>query len=582
MPQDAGPGSITVARMRPGITADNAQARLDAVMKRVEYEYPTSAGREARLERLIPVQRSQRKLLLLLFGSVALILLMSVINVGNLQLSRALTRGREVAIRSALGAGQRRLLRQLLTESLLLSAAGGLLGLAVAKAGVNLVIAGLPENFPRLHEVSVDPTVLSFALITTVVASIAFGMFPVLAFAGLDLQDALKSGIPSASQSRRSLHLRRLFVAAEVGLSAILLIGASLTAKSFRNLVHEPLGIETKNVTVANFLLRPRPEAVREAFYDDVLQRIRRHPEVDSVSLSSHTPLRASFFRSPLEIEGVSGFDNTGAVVIGITADYFRTLGIGFVRGRPPKPGEQGAVINETVAHRFWPNADPLGARIKPASPRSGPWLTVVGVIRDERLTPGFQDFSVIYRDCGLCGSLIVKTRDASPGVAAMIRRELAEADNTTLITGIQTVEEIAATSAIVVGSRFQMALFLAFAGAGVMLALAGVYGVTSYAATQRTKEIGIRLALGATRFSVLAMMMRQSMLPIVTGISGGLLGGLALTRFLDSYLFGVTSTDVSVFVGVPLFLIVIAMIANFIPVQRGTRIDPTSALKYE
>jgi putative ABC transport system permease protein len=581
MPQDAGPGSIMVARLRPGIKADEAQTRLGALIKRIAQEYPSSAGRNAMVQLLVPVQDSQRTLLLLLFGSVGLILLMSVLNVGNLLLSRALTRGREVALRSALGAGQRRLVRQFLAESLLLALPGGVLGLAAANAGAHLLITGLPQNFPRLHEVSVDSTVMSFALITTVIASIAFGLFPVFTFAGLDLQDSLKSGVPSASQSGRSLHLRRLLVAAEVGLSMILLIAASLTAKSFWNLLHEPLGIETKNVIVANFLLRPRPEPVRAAFYEEVIKRIGRYPEVDSVSLSSHAPLRASFFRPPFAIEGRSGLDDANAVIIAVTPDYFQTLRIRFAGGRSLEPGEHDAVINETMARRFWPNSDPIGSRIKPA-PLSGPWLTVVGVIHDERLTPGFQDFSVIYRSCGLCGSVIVKTRDDSSDVATIIRRELADADNTSLVTAIQTAEEIAAESAAVVGSRFQMALFLAFAGAGLLLAVAGVYGVTSYAAAQRTKEVGIRLALGATRFSVLAMMMRQSMIPILAGISAGLLGALSLSRFLESYLFGVTSTDVSVFVAVPLFLVVIAMIANFIPVHRGTRIDPTSALKYE
>jgi putative ABC transport system permease protein len=569
--------------MKPGITAQGAQAGIDGIIKTVEREYPANAAkRETIVEGLVRVDVFYRNLLLLLFGSVALILLMAVINVGNLMLSRSLSRGREIAIRSALGAGKRRLARQLLTESLLLAVPGGFLGIAVASAGVNLIVMGLPNSFPRVHEIYLDATVMLFALATTFIASIAFGVFPAFAFERIDLQQSLKSGAPTASQSRRSLRLRQALVAAEIGLAAILLVGAALMGKSFWNLLDEPLGMDTENVSVARLLMRPRPEAVRTAFYDELIQRIGRYPGVDSAGFASHTPLTASFFRPPFTIEGRTALDNTSAVVMGVTPDYFRTLRIGFVGGRSLTANEQfTAVINEKLAREFWPNSDPIGSRIKPA-PQNSPWLTIVGVVRDEKLAPGSEVFAVIYRACGLCGSLIVKASDTSTDIAALIRREVAAVDSTTLITGIQTIDDIAAQAETVISSRFQMALFLAFAGAGLLLALAGVYGVTSYSSAQRTREVGIRLALGATRFNVLSMMMRQSMLPIVLGITAGVAVASALTGFLQSYLFGVTPLDPSVFAAVPVFLALVAIIANFIPLCRGTRIDPVIALRHE
>ena len=581
MPQHAGPGSFTVGRMQPGITPEAAHAQLDDILKKVEQDYPSSAGRRTNVGRLVSAEAFQRNLLLLLFGSVVLILLMAVINVGNLVLSRSLTRSREVAIRSALGAGKRRLIRQLLTESVFLALPGGLLGLAIANAGVGILVSSLPQNFPRLHEIGIDTTVLAFALITTILTAIAFGIFPAFGFAGLDLQDSLKSGAASASQSRRSLALRRALVAGEVALTVILLSGASLTAKSFWNLLSEPLGIESDNVTAARFLLRPRPEPVRAAFYDEMVERLQRYGSVDSVAFSSHTPLTQSFFRPPFTIEGRTRSDNAGAVSIGVTPDYFRTLRIGFLEGRSLQSGEQAAVINETMAREFWRNSDAIGSRIQSAS-RSGVWLTIVGVVRDEKLAPGSNDLPVIYIPCGNCGALIVKALDSATDVATLIRREMAAVDPAALVTRVQSLDEIAAASEAVVGSRFRMGLFLAFAGAGLMLALAGVYGVTSYAAAQRTREMGIRLALGATRSKLLSMMMRQSMLPIAAGISVGVVAAAGLTRFLQSYLYEVVPLDPAVFVTVPCFVAVVAMIANFIPVRRGTGIDPTTALKYE
>jgi putative ABC transport system permease protein len=327
--------------------------------------------------------------------------------------------------------------------------------------------------------------------------------------------------------------------------------------------------------------MRPRPEAVRSAFYSDLLERIRRYPEVESASIASRAPLIGGFLRPPFRIEGRAASNQESAAITAVGSSYFSTLNIGFVAGQPFKDNEQAAVINETMARKFWPNADPVGSRIK-SGPSSGPWLTIVGVVRDEKLHPGVKGMPQVYEPCRLCTALLIKTRDAATDIPGVIRREIAALDATTLVTSIQTVDEQISRLDTVVGYRFRMALFLAFAGAGLLLAFAGVYGVTSYSAAQRTHEVGIRMALGATRRNVLGMIIRQSMVPALTGITAGVAGAAGLSRLLESYLFEIAPTDTTVFIAAVIFIAFVAMAANFIPARRSTHVDPLVALKYE
>jgi putative ABC transport system permease protein len=267
-----------------------------------------------------------------------------------------------------------------------------------------------------------------------------------------------------------------------------------------------------------------------------------------------------------------------------VTTDYFRTMGITFISGRGASEGEQAAVINETLARGYWPGSSPIGQRIK-FGPAEGPapWLTITGVIADVHMIPGWNaQLPQVFSPCSQCNVLLLKMRDDSAGLIPAIRQELAAIDKTVLITRIETLDAVFAAHVSVVNSRFRMAVFLAFAGAGLLLAFAGVYGVTSYSAAQRTHEVGIRMALGATRWSVLGLMMRQSLMPVVVGIGAGLSGAFALAGLLQSYLFEVAPRDASVFIAVPVLLALVAMAANFIPARRSTRIDPMIALKYE
>ncbi|MBI2149339.1 MAG: ABC transporter permease [Acidobacteria bacterium] len=572
-------------RLKPGFTATQAEMGVRGILKQVGQEYPASAARDVVIRELLPGTAANRRLLLILSVSVGFILLMAVINVANLMLSRTVTRHREIAIRAAIGAGRRRLVRQLLTESLLLASMGGSLGLAACYAGMRLIVRTIPQTFPRIHEIYMDPAVVAFVLLTTLLTSVGFGILPAFASSRPDLQNTLKDGARNASESRRNRWLRQALVTAEIGLATVLLIGAALTGKSFWKLINVPLGMETENVIAATLRLpqsRYRTETERTGLYGDLLERLKRYPEVESVSLARNLPVESGF-RNPTLIIESSSSQSERTISWEVTPDYFRTLRMSLIDGRPFVDGEQAAVVNDTLARKYWPASNPIGKRIKLGVDTAQPWLTIVGVVRDEGLFEfGMQRRPQVFVPCAQCSILLVKVHNPSTDIGRTIRRELSALDANVLITNIQTMDESLSANYRVVDSRFRTTLFLAFAGAGLLLAFAGVYGVTSYSAAQRTQEVGIRMALGATRGNVLSMMMRQSLATLVAGMSAGLLGASAMTGLLRGYLFEVEPTDPAVFIGAPILLTLAAFAANFIPAQRASRVDPMAALHME
>ncbi len=577
-----------IGRLKPGMTQERTEATTNSLIKEIEAEYHpgSSVLRYVQIQPLTPVDASNRKLLLLLFGSVGFILLIAIINVANLMLSRTITREREIAVRAAIGAGRRRLVRQLLTESLLLALVGGAFGLLAGYAGTKLLLLWIPERFPRVQEIYVDPTVVGFVLITTMMTSITFGVFPAFAFSRPNLQHTLKEGAHHASENSRNRYLRHGLVAIEIGLAALLLIGAALIGTSFWNLVNVPLGIEPHDVFGArlNIPLRYRTQTAASDLRSTVIERIKQHPEVESVSMVGSGPVFSGAYMG-FWLEGQSQRENALVLDTQVTSEYFKTLQIPFIQGQTFKDGDPDVVIiNQTFARRYWPDTNPIGRRLRLGWEwNPGAWLTIGGVVRDQRPSLTKSPEAQVFRSCQQCGILLVKARDGRANIGSMIRREIASiGDTLVIVTNRWSMETALSEDWTLLDSKFRTILFAAFAGAGLLLALAGVYGVTSYSSAQRTREVGIRMALGATRWSVLRLMISRSMVPIGAGIAAGLAAAWALMRLLQPYLFEVRPTETGVFIAVSLFLAMIATIANFIPVRRGTRIDPMTALKYE
>lgn len=576
-----------IGRLKPGISPTQAESAINALIKQIDAEFhPGEASRRfAQLRPILPVDASNRALLLLLFGSVGFILLMAIINVANLMLSRTVTRQREISVRSAIGASRGRLVRQLLTESLLLSAFGGGFGLLLGYSGIRVLVSWIPQNFPRVQEIYMDPAVAAFVFATTLLASIGFGIFPALVFSRPDLHDSLKDGSQHASERQRNRHLRQFLVTIEIGLAVVLLIGAALSGKSFWNLINVPLGFDTQNVVIARLNVPPRYRggAAGAAFRDELIARLEQHAEVESAGMSDRAPVATGYSSNGFWLEGRSQRENATVVDSQVTSDYFRSLHVRFVKGQTLKDGDQTVIVNEAFASAYWPNDDPVGKQIRLGFEENpGPWLTIVGVTPNETIQLNKAPMPEVFHSCGPCGILLVRSRDASASIGATIRREVAAIDSSLVITNLQPLETMADENTLILDSRFRMALFVAFAGAGMLLAVAGVYGVTSYSMAQRSHEIGIRMALGANRWKVLCMILGESALPVAVGITAGVTASSALTTLLQSYLFEVAARDANIFVVVSIFLAFVAMAANFIPAYRSTRIDPMVTLKYE
>ncbi len=578
-----------IGRMKAGLTPAEAQREVNIQIKQVEREYPASAGnRQAISVRQLFSADDDQRLVLILFAGVGLILLMATINVANLMLSRMLARSHEIAIRSAIGAGRRRLIRQLLTESLVLALMGGALGFLASVAGVRLLTTGIPQGFSRSQEIYMDWKVMVFAFLITGAVSIGFGLLPAILSTKTELVSALKSDAPQTSGSRRSQRLRRALVSVEIGMATLLLIGSALTARSFWNLINLPLPIDTKNVVALDLQLPPNryeTEVVRTALYEGVIQRLKVSPNIDNAALTDIQPLGGGFRYSLVSSQDGGGNSNGapsyGALSFGVTSGYFDTLRMTFIIGRAFQDNERAIVINETFAHQYWPRSNPIGKQIKLGRAEDPtPWVTIVGVVKDERILFSHTVMAKLFMPCRQCNFLLVKA--ATSDAVATIRQGIAAIDSGILVTKTQSMENAFSTNGSIVGARFRTMLFLTFAGAGLLLAFAGVYGVTAYAVSQRRREVGIRIALGATRRAVLQLIMEQAVIPIVGGIAAGLAAAQVLVRTLTSYLYDVTPTDSAAFVFVPMLLAMIALAASFIPARQSTRVDPLITLKYE
>ncbi|MGH9937775.1 MAG: ABC transporter permease [Blastocatellia bacterium] len=593
-----------MGRLKPGLEIEQAQTNIAAVAARVERQYPDIYQGSARIAATAigltaATTQKVRLIALMLFGAVGLVLLIACANIANLQLARAAGRRKEVAIRSALGASGWRIVRQALTESLLLALIGGVVGLLLAVWASDLIVRFGPENVPRLNEVSLDPQiapgVLGFTLLITLLTGVLFGLAPALQSARVSLIEALnESGRASGAGGREDSRLRNALVILETALAVVLLVGAGLLINSFVRLLRTPPGFNPEGVIVARTTLPAAryPEAERgKAVYRQALERIATLPGVQQVSVASTLPL-ASDWQIGVRIEGGGESEYYMPYGSWVSNDHFRAMGIPLKSGRAFTDEDRAdttpvVVINETMARRSWPGQDAIGKRIRWGGWNPQGWLTIVGVVADVKFSsleaespptvymPVFQ-IPRIRRDA----IFIARTTADPVSLAAAMRREIGAVDADLPVYDIRTMNQVIAES--VAQRRFTMSLLTIFAVTALSLAAIGLYGVLSYAVTQRTKEIGIRMALGGSRRDVLRLVVGQGMKMALIGALAGLIASFALTRLMKNLLFGVSASDPLTFVAVALLLTVVALVACWIPARRATKVDPMVALRCE
>jgi len=588
----------TIGRLKPGVSLDAARARLDALAARLEADYPTTdtGARTALVPMHEQIAGPLRPAILVLVGAVVFVLLIACANVANLLVARASARAREMAVRSALGAGRWRVARQLLTEAMVLAAGGAVLGALLASWSVDALVAASPIGTAGFGDVGVDLTVLGYTAIIAALTGLVFGLAPVASVGGARatsaLRDAARGG--AAAGGRR---LRAGLVVAEIAVSLVLLVGAGLLGRSFVRLLAVDPGYRTDHVLTAplgapSSRYAERPQIA--AFYDRVLERAGALPGVRRAALVSILPLVPGDNDADFSIEGrpepANDFDRPVAWYRMASAGYFETMGIRIVRGRGFTEADTAAApgvvaVNETLAGRYWPGEDPVGRLIRLGGGPDARPATIVGVVSDVLQRgldqPPVAEMYIPYRQIpSRFMTLVLWTSGDPSSVAGPLRATVREIDPNLALTGLASMEELRAQS--VTGPRFLMALVGAFAFTALALAAIGIYGVVSYGVARRTSEIGVRMALGAGRRDVVGLVVGGSLRLALAGVALGLVGALAATRAMTTLLFGVTATDPATFVATAIGLAAVAVLASLAPALRATRIDPIEALRTE
>lgn len=590
----------SVARLKEGVSVEQAIAVVETIARRVELEHPESL--QGWSASVIPVHDfvvgpTLRRALLVLFGAVGFVLLIACVNVANLSLARAARREREIAIRIALGAGRLRLIRQLLTESVLLALVSGAIGFLLALWGVDLLTALAPDSIPRLDEVSADTRVLLFVLVVSLVVALAFGLVPAAQASKTDLNEALKEGGRGSAGGMRGSRIRGALVISEVALSLMLLVGAGLMVKSFLKLQHVDPGLNVQNVLTMEVYSPSARYAERSNvadFYRQIVDRIENVPGVESASATSTLPLGGGGFYLGRQFlaegraEPPEGRDNPAQWNV-VTPAYFDTLGIRVLKGRAFDERDTAGsnpvvIINESLAREIFPGEEPLGKRIR--SWRDENVLReIVGVTHDVRYFGRDDELrGLVYvphaQDSWRPMVLAVRTTGDPAGFTAAVRNGISAFDKDLAVSRVQTMTRVLDDS--VAGPRFNMMLLAVFAGVAMVLAAVGIYGILSYAVAQRTHEIGVRMALGAQAVDVLKLVVGQGLKLTLVGMVIGLGAALAVTRVMETLLYEVSATDPLTFIAIALLLVGVALVASFIPARRATRVDPIVALRYE
>jgi putative ABC transport system permease protein len=584
-----------LARLQPGVSLPQAEAAMRGFAPNMAGDHPDDFNIEVRP--LVEEHVSDvRKPLYILLCAVVVVLLISCANIANLLLARASVRSREMAIRAALGAGRRRILQQLLTESVLLGVAGGALGALFAAWGMSALIAIAPADLPRVGEARLDARVLGFTLAVSFVSGIVFGLIPALVASKTDLVSSLKESGRADTASPSRHRLRRVLVVAEVSLAVVLLISAGLLLRSFAKLLDVSPGFDSHNVLTLRLSL-PRTQYSDSAqvagFFKSVFERLSATPGVEHAAVAFQPPFTPGGDNSVFSIrdrQAAPGDPEPHSDYLFITSDYFRAMGIPLLKGRlfessdmrtqGPIGDGSAIVIDEALAKRFWPDRDPLGANIGWGT--QGPWGTIVGVVGTVHAKDLIEEpKGTIYFPWYFGSStFVVRTTDDPHGLAQTIREQVMAVDANQPVYDIKTMDERLARS--LEARRFAVTLLGVFAALALLLAAIGLYGVIAYLVTQRRHEIGIRVALGATGVDVLKLVLRQAIQLALIGVAIGLAAAFALTRLMASLLFGVSATDPLTFASICVILITVALTASYIPARRATKIDPMIALRYE
>jgi putative ABC transport system permease protein len=581
-----------VARLQPGLDLPRAAVAARTLGQQLQTRFPqTNSGVSINLvsfqEQIVGESRAG---LLVLLGAVVVVLLIGCVNIANLLLARATSRSREIAVRTALGAGRARVMRQLLTESAVLAGIGGLAGVVLSYWGIKGIVRLAPAGVPRLNEVGIDPAVLLFALVATGIAGLLFGLAPALHLAGDHLAPALKASGRGAigSVGRQT---RRALIVAEVGVALVLLVGAGLLLRTFTSLQRVDLGFDPANVLVGAIVppaAKYRNAEERTVFYDQILERTAALPGVRTAALASIVPLSSGDSDMSFTIEGVppKGPEQSPATWYRlVSAGYLDAFGIPLRQGRNfvPREAEPVVMVNETMARRYWPDQNALGRRIKFSD--DGPWFTIVGIVGDvkqqgARIEARAQTLIPYWQLPEPGVAIVLKTHGEPEALIAPLKQAVRSVDPDMPVSGIGTMASFVAES--IEEPRFLALLVGLFAGLALTLAAIGIYGVLSYAVSQRTSEIGVRMALGAGRGEVFSLIVRDGLRLTLIGVVLGVVASLLVAPALSTLLFGVQPVDPVTFVIMVAMILAVAASASIIPARRGMRVDPLAALRTE
>ena len=588
-----------IGRMKPGVSVERARSELNAVMRVIVREHPTEYS-ERTVIAMMPLRDytvgKVRTALWILLGAVGMVLLIACANVAHLSLARASSRVKEMAVRAALGAGRARLVRQMLSESLLLAIAGGLAGVVLTWWGTHALTALGPKELPRATEIRIDMPVLWFALAVSISAGLLFGVAPALRASRVDPNESLKD-VGRSTEGRARFAYRNLLVTVELALAFVLAMGAGLLSKSLVRLLNVDPGYDPHNVLTAGVYVygdryHDKPEAELN-YYEQAMQRLRSTPGIESVAMASNLPL-LTFDRSAFHIQDHPLANDADAPDVdrySVSPDYFQVLDIPLKRGRLFTDGDRKgtplvALISESCARTLFPNQDPIGKHIQIGGRHDDKeWMTIVGVVGDVQQygldqPSNMAAYIPLAQDLSFGYNVAVRTTGDPRRMEQTVRQAFLSADNTQPVFHVRPLEDYVAES--LAARRFTLMLLGLFGGLALVLAAVGIYGVISYAVSLRTREFGIRMALGAARKDVLQMVLRQGLKLAATGLVLGIVASVVFTRFLTALLFQVKPADMMTTLAVLLMLAGVALLANYLPAYRASRVDPNVALRYE
>jgi predicted permease len=596
------PGAM--ARLKPDVTVQQAQAQLTTMASQLRNDFPTDYPANSQWSiRIQPLQESLvgdiRPMLLVLMGTVILIILIASVNIANLLLARASGRQREMAVRLAVGASQVRMIRQMLTESLVLSLIAGITGVVAAAGALGFIVRFVPSKIPRLSEVNVDWRVLLFGLLISILTGLVFGFAPAIQSAKADLVSAIREGAWGSGYGSKTSRLRGALIISELALAVVLLIGAGLLLRTFWFLLREDPGFNPDNVVAASIWL-PSPNdpktdpygniGAQEVFDREIQRRMGAIPGIETAALTSDLPGSPPANSRALVIEDmpIESSQQVMAEIIRISPDYFKVIQCPLVRGRVFSEGDEAGkemvvIVDETTAHRYWPDRDAIGRRLKLGQNPNLPWMTVIGIMKDIKHDGLDKDaiphiYTSVYQQMGNTLSVVLRTDLPPSQLESQIRDQIHAVDPELPVFSVKSMNEVLEAS--LAPRRFSAELVALFAALALLLASIGIYGLLAYMVGQRSHEIGIRMALGARRDHILKLILRQGIFLAGAGVSAGLVVAVATAPLIATLLYGVHPIDPVVFLSVALILLMVSFLASFVPAYRATKVDPIAALR--